>query len=58
MSEIIFLEFGSEAIISIDNIKQESIYESHKMIKDFGFQEQQKFMNIMTEDNSINIISL
>ena len=55
---LFFLEFGSEAIISIDNIKQESIYESHKIIKDFGFQEQQKFMNIITEDNSINIISL
>jgi WD40 repeat protein len=56
--KLFFLEFGSEAIISIDKIKQESIYESHKIIKDFGFQEQQKFMNLITEDNSINIISL
>ena len=56
--KLFFSEYGSEAIISIDKIKQESIYESHKQIKDFNIQEQQKFMNILSEDNSINIISL
>ena len=55
--KLFFLEFGSEAIISIDNLKRESIYESHKQIKDFNFQDQQKLMNIIAEDNSINIIS-
>lgn len=56
--KLFFSEYGSEAIISIDKIKQESIYESHKQIKDFNIQEQQKFMNILSEDNSINIINL
>ena len=56
--QLFFSEFGSEAIISIDKYKQESIYESHKQIKDFNFQLQQKYMNIITEDNYINIISL
>jgi hypothetical protein len=56
--QVFFSEFGSEAIISIDKLKQESIYESHKLIKDFNFQLQQKYMNIITEDNYINIISL
>ena len=56
--QLFFSEFGSEAIISIDKLKQESIYESHKQIKDFNFQLQQKYMSIITEDNSINIISL
>ena len=59
MSEkLFFLEFGSEAINSIDNLKQESIYESHKQIKDFNFQRQQKLMSILSEDNSINIINM
>ena len=56
--KLFFLEFGSEAIISIDNLKQESIYESHRQIKDFNFQGQQKFMNIISEDNFINLINI
>lgn len=56
--KLFFLEFGSEAIISIDHIKQEAIYETNKQIKDFSFQGEQKFMNIITEDNSINIINI
>ena len=56
--KLFFLEFGSQAIISIDNLKRESIYESHKLIKDFSFQNQQKLMSIVTEDNSINILSV
>ena len=56
--QLFFSEFGSEAIISIDKLNQESIYESHKQIKDFIFQLQQKYMSIITENNSINIISL
>ena len=52
------MEFGSEAIISIDDLKQESIYESKKQIKDFGFQKDEQIMNIISEDNSINMISI
>ena len=56
--KLFILEFGSEAIISIDTLKQESIYESHKQIKDFNFQRGEKLMNIVSEDNSINMISM
>ena len=58
IQKLFFLEFGSEAINSINNLKEESIYESHKQIKDFNFQGQQKFINIISEDNSINIINI
>ena len=56
--KLFILEFGSEAIISIDDLKQESIYESKKQIKDFGFQKDEQMMNIISEDNSINMISI
>ena len=55
--KLFFLENGSRAIISIDDKKQEDIYETHKQIKDFNINENNKFMNIIMEDNSINIIN-
>ena len=51
------LEFGSEAIISLNDDKQESIYESKSMIKDFSFHKNKNIMNIISEDNFINIIN-
>ena len=55
--KLFFLEDGSGAIISIDDKKQEDIYETHKQIKDFNINEDNKYMNIIMEDNSINIIN-
>ena len=57
-NRLFFLEFCSQGIISLDNLKQESIYELDKDIEDFGFQLENKLMNIILEDNSVNIINI
>ena len=57
-SKLYFLEFCSQGIISLDNLKQESIYELDNDIKDFDFQSNFEFMNIISNDNLVNIINI
>ena len=56
--KLFFSEFCSQGITCLDHLKQESIYEVDNDIKDFEFQSGLKFMNIIKEDNSINIINV
>ena len=57
-NKLFFSEFCSQGITCIDQLKQESIYELDDDIKDFDFQLEFKFMNIIKEDNSVNIINV
>ena len=57
-SKLYFLEFCSQGIISLDNLKQESIYELDNDIKDFDFQSNFEFMNIISNNNLLNIINI
>ena len=56
--KLFFSEFCSEGIISLDNLKQESVYEVNCDIKDFEFNSDFNLMNIITEKNNVNIIKV
>jgi len=56
--KLFFSEFCSEGIVSLDNLKQESVYEVNCDIKDFEFNSDFNLMNIITEKNNVNIISV
>jgi len=58
LNKLFYSEFCSQGIICLDNLKQESIYEVNNDIIDFDFQNGYKIMNIISEDNSINIINI
>ena len=58
LNKLFYSEFCSQGIICLDNLKQESIYEVNNDIIDFDFQKGYKIMNIISEDNSINIINI
>ena len=56
--KLFFSEFCSEGIVSLDNLKQESVYEVNCDIKDFDFNSDFNLMNIITEKNNVNIINM
>ena len=56
--KLFFTEFCSEGIVSLDNLKQESVYEVNCDIKDFEFNSDFNLMNIITEKNNVNIINV
>ena len=56
--KLFFSEFCSEGIVSLDNLKQESVYEVNCDIKDFEFNSDFNLMNIITEKNNVNIINV
>ena len=56
--KLFFTEFCSQGITSLDNLKQESVYEVNNDIKNFEFNSDFKLMNIITEDNNVNIINV
>ena len=56
--KLFFTEFCSEGIVSMDNLKQESVYEVNCDIKDFEFNSDFNLMNIITEKNNVNIINV
>ena len=58
LNKLFFSEFCSQGIICLDSLKQESIFEVNSDIKDFNFQFGNKILNIISEDNTIDIINI